>query len=60
MKREKRKGVPVWEYLANGKRRKRWLTRDHVCTTGKGGCLRMDGRFSYCARYSYAAGEDGR
>lgn len=45
--------VPVWEHLSNGKRRARWLTREHVCTTGQGGCLRGSGRFYWCARFSY-------
>ena len=53
------RGTPVWEHLPNGARRKRWLKREHVCTRGKGGCLRLSYMFGlvfpYCVRYSYAA-----
>ena len=35
------------------------LRKEHVCTRGKGGCLRMNGRFAYCARYSLYAGARG-
>lgn len=48
-------GVPVWEHLPNGKRRRRWLKREHVCTRK---CLRKQRMFglifSWCDRYSYA------
>lgn len=48
------RGIPVFEHLPSGKTKKRWLRRDHVCTTGRGGCLRLNGSFAYCARFSYA------
>jgi hypothetical protein len=39
-------------------KRVRMLKREHVCTSGKGGCLRVTRMFGlsfpYCARYSYA------
>lgn len=39
-------------------RRHRMLKREHVCTRGKGGCLRVVWMFGlpfpYCVRYSYA------
>lgn len=48
-----KRGIPVWRHLPKGRARKTWLKHDHRCTSGKGGCLRFDGSFSYCSKYSY-------
>ena len=44
----------VWEHLPSGKRVKRTLRREHVCTKK---CLRVTRMFGldfpYCARFSY-------
>lgn len=44
--------VPVWIHRPDGTKRRGWLRREHTCTRA---CLRSEGRFTWCARYSYRA-----
>lgn len=56
VKRTKRAfSVPVLEHLPNGKVRRRYLKREHMCNKKCLRKMRMFGlTFSWCARYSYA------